>query len=132
MRRAFTLVELLVSVCIMGCLAGLLLPAVQASRESAREAECRSNLHQFGIEIEQGTDSHGILPWLDFDLKCPTYAHQSPPLPGSGYLQIEGGERHDQIVYRLELPSERIDLVSDKAAIHRDRQLVLYLDGHVE
>lgn len=39
-RRAFTLVELLVEIAIIGILVGLLLPAVQAAREAARRMQC--------------------------------------------------------------------------------------------
>ncbi len=58
-RRGFTLVELLVVVAVIGLLVGLLLPAVQASRESARRSKCASNLRQVGLAIAQFTDVHG-------------------------------------------------------------------------
>src|SRR5690606_2419870 len=44
--RGFTLIELLVVVAIVGLLLALLMPAVQAARESARVVECKSNLRQ--------------------------------------------------------------------------------------
>lgn len=47
--RGFTLVELLVVIAIMGTLVSLLIPAVNAARSAARQAQCRNNLRQIGV-----------------------------------------------------------------------------------
>lgn len=61
-RHGFTLVELLVVIAIIGVLVGLLLPAVQAARESARRTQCLSNLRQVGLGTLAHADALGKLP----------------------------------------------------------------------
>lgn len=58
----FTLVELLVVITIIGILVALLLPAVQAAKESGRQAQCQSNMKMIGAAFIQHAATHGYFP----------------------------------------------------------------------
>jgi prepilin-type N-terminal cleavage/methylation domain-containing protein len=61
-RPAFTLVELLVVIAIIGVLVALLLPAVQAARESARRTQCINHLKQLATAIQTYESANRAVP----------------------------------------------------------------------
>lgn len=63
-RRTFglTIIELLVAISVIGIIVALLVPAVQAARESARRIQCRNNLKQIGLALHNYSEAHATYP----------------------------------------------------------------------
>ncbi len=90
-RGAFTLVELLVVITIIGMLVALLLPAVNAAVEASRNTQCKNNIRQLGIAVDGYQNSSGYYP---------------------GYSQTIGGSAASWVVAMLP-QFERLDLHKD-------------------
>jgi len=69
LQRAFTLVEVLVVIAIIGILVALLLPAIQAARESARRSECQNHLKQISLAVQS---HHDVKKWFPTGRDKPT------------------------------------------------------------
>ena len=101
-RGGFTLVELLVSIAIIGMLMALLVPAVQAAREAARRTQCRNHLKQLATAVHLHESAHQHIPGNGWG-----YLWVGEPDRGSGPEQ-PGGWIYQLLPYLEQVPLKQV------------------------
>ncbi len=102
--RAFTLVDVMVSVAVLGVLIALLLPSLSTVQETARRVACRSNVRQIGLGVAMYAQDHrGFLPPSVF---VPSLEMQSDQASGSA---LPGEAQFDRTM-SVRLPADQAQL----------------------
>jgi type II secretory pathway pseudopilin PulG len=89
-RSAFTILELLTVIGVMALLVSQIIPAVQSSREAARQTVCRNHLRQLALAVHNHHDVTGALPPADIAAGWTTWAVQLLPYLDQGPAYSDG------------------------------------------
>jgi prepilin-type processing-associated H-X9-DG protein len=91
---------------IVGVLIALLLPAIQYARESARSTQCKSNLRQIGLALDQYVDKQGARGKFPAVAALPVTFNPDPPLPGLPKVLGDLVESNKEL---FRCPSDQLD-----------------------
>jgi prepilin-type N-terminal cleavage/methylation domain-containing protein len=116
--HGFTLVELLVVIAIIGILVALLLPAIQAARESARRIQCTNNMKQLGLAILNYESTKRELPLA----YTPTYTGNQNKGPCGNFTTFKNptNNKQDHFLLTFLLPYIEQQALYDQIDFNRD------------
>jgi len=119
-RHGFTLVELLVVIAIIGILVALLLPAVQAARESARRAQCKNNLRQIATACLNHENAHKCFPYDGWSFGWMGDPDQGvgPQQPG-GWIYTAAPYLEEQVIFEV---GKGLDWADKKKALSKQME----------
>ena len=87
-RRAFTLVEIMIVVLIIGILLAIAIPNFIRARESSRAKSCQANLKQIDSSTEQYLMDNKTTTYPALSALSPTYLKSAPSCPSGGTYTI--------------------------------------------
>lgn len=98
-RLAFSIIELLIVIAILGVLMALLLVAVQKVRAASSSLKCKSNLHQMGVALVSYSDGNGgqLMPVSTWDWSLPTGPDNQALFWFGEVIEWDGGPTPGQI-----------------------------------
>lgn len=117
-RNAFTLVELLVVITIMGILIGLLLPAVNNAREAARRGACASNLKQLALGCTNYEAQQGCFPP---SISCTADPSLAATTPMANWIVLILPHIEQMPLYEIYATASSV-AISDNATFNDSRQ----------
>lgn len=113
-RRAFTLIDVLVSISVIAVLIAILLPSISMVRESARKVICSSDMRQIGLGMNMYAEDNNDL------------------LPPSVFLQANGARRAESIApHRMDTARTRTDEFAPRDWMQWDGLGVLFYKSYV-
>jgi len=123
-RSGFTIIELIVSIAVIGLLLSLLLPAVQQVRSTSRKMQCSNNLHQIGVTVHHIHDVKGAFPSSGFAREIVSFLNPGVTITNTTYVHTTPEEVAEEEAFRaastpyFACPSDPVESITHGRALN--------------